>query len=163
MLVLGLDPGTARTGYGLVREHPDGTLEAIAYGVYTTTPDTPTAHRLLSLYHQLNQTLANHHPQQVAIEELFFGKNVTTGIKVAQARGVLLLALAQAGLPIYEYKPKTAKMTITGFGDADKYQMQEMIRQLLGLENIPKPDDAADGLAIAITHLQSTRFERLSE
>ncbi len=163
MLVLGLDPGTARTGYGLVREHPDGTLEAIAYGVYTTAPDTPTAHRLLSLYHQLNQTLANHHPQQVAIEELFFGKNVTTGIKVAQARGVLLLALAQAGLQIYEYKPKTAKMTITGFGDADKYQMQEMIRQLLGLENIPKPDDAADGLAIAITHLQSTRFERLSE
>lgn len=163
MLVLGLDPGTARTGYGLVREHTDGTLEAIAYGVFTTTPDTPTAYRLLSLYHQLNQVLLAHHPEQIAIEELFFGKNVTTGITVAQARGVLLLALAQAKLPIYEYKPKTVKMTITGFGDADKHQMQEMIRQLLGLETIPKPDDAADGLAIAITHLQSTRYERLSE
>ncbi|MBI5929101.1 MAG: crossover junction endodeoxyribonuclease RuvC [Chloroflexi bacterium] len=163
MLVLGIDPGTARTGYGLVREHSDGTLEAVAYGVFTTTPDTPTAYRLLSLYTQLRQLLVEHQPEQVAVEELFFGKNVTTGITVAQARGVLLLALAQAGLPIYEYKPKTAKMTITGFGSADKNQMQEMIRQLLGLEKIPKPDDAADGLAIAITHLQSTRFERLAE
>lgn len=163
MLVLGLDPGTARTGYGLVREHSDGTLEAIAYGVFTTTPDMPTANRLLHLYSQLNQVLTQYQPEQVAIEELFFGKNATTGITVAQARGVLLLALAQAGRPIYEYKPKTAKMTITGFGDADKHQMQEMIRQILELESIPKPDDAADGLAIAITHLQSTRFERLSE
>jgi crossover junction endodeoxyribonuclease RuvC len=163
MLILGLDHGTARTGYGLVREQPDGSLDAVAYGVFTTSPDSPTATRLLHLYNQLRGVIQKHQPDQAAVEELFFGKNVTTGIKVAQARGVLLLALAQANLPIYEYKPKTAKVTITGFGDADKHQMQEMIRQMLDLETIPKPDDAADGLAIAITHLQSTRFERLSE
>jgi crossover junction endodeoxyribonuclease RuvC len=163
MLILGLDPGTARTGYGLVREHPDGALEAVAYGVLTTPAHAPLAERLLGLYNQLTDLIQHYQPQEVAVEELFFGKNATTGIKVAQARGVLLLASVQAGLKVYEYKPNTAKFSITGYGGADKQQMQEMIRQLLGLAEIPHPDDAADGLAVAITHLQMTRFERLSE
>ncbi len=162
MLILGLDPGTAITGYGLVKEYPDGTLEAVDYGVFRTTAKTPMPERLLSLYEQLTELLKNYQPDEAAIEELFFGKNVTTGIKVAQARGVLLLSLAQLELPIAEYKPLSIKMTLTGYGSADKKQMQEMTRQLLNLSDIPKPDDAADGLAIAITHLQSTRFDRLS-
>ncbi len=161
MLILGLDPGTARTGYGLVREYPDGFLEAVAYGVFSTQAHTPMPERLLDLYQQLNACLATYQPDEAAIEELFFGKNVTTGIKVAQARGVLLLALAQTGLIVGEYQPPIIKSTITGYGNADKNQMQEMIRHLLALENIPKPDDAADGLAVAITHLQMTRLNRL--
>ena len=161
MLILGLDPGTARTGYGLVREHADGTLEAIAYGVFTTKAKTPMPDRLLKLHEQLTAFITKYQPESAAIEELFFGKNVTTGIKVAQARGVLLLALAQASLPIAEYKPNNIKAAITGYGGADKYQMQEMVRQLLGLAEVPKPDDAADGLAVALTHLQATRYDRL--
>ncbi len=161
MLILGIDPGTATTGYGLVREHADGSLEAVAYGVFTTKARIPMPERLLNLHHQLNTFLAKHLPDEVAVEELFFGKNVTTGIKVAQARGVILLALAQAGLPIREYKPNNIKTAITGYGGADKQQMQIMVQQLLGLPERPRPDDAADGLAVAITHLQMTRFDRL--
>ncbi|PJF44215.1 MAG: crossover junction endodeoxyribonuclease RuvC [Phototrophicales bacterium] len=161
MLILGLDPGTARTGYGLVYEHPDGTLEAVNYGVFSTKAKIPMAERLLQLHEQLSALLAEHHPNEAAIEELFFGKNVTTAIKVAQARGVLLLTLAQSGLLVGEYQPPIIKSCITGYGNADKNQMQEMVRQLLGLAHIPKPDDAADGLAVAITHLQMTRLDRL--
>lgn len=161
MLILGIDPGTARTGYGLVREYANGTLEAVDYGVLTTKAQTPMPERLLQLHQQLSAIISKYQPDAAAIEELFFGKNTTTGIKVAQARGVLLLALAQAGLPIAEYKPNNIKMSITGYGGAEKPQMQEMIRQLLGLDDIPRPDDAADGLAVALTHIQSTRYDRL--
>lgn len=161
MLILGIDPGTARTGYGLVREHADGGFEAIAYGVFSTSAKTPMPDRLVSLHQQTSDCIAKYQPDSAAIEELFFGKNVTTGIKVAQARGVLILAMAQAGLSVAEYKPNSIKTTITGYGGADKYQMQEMVRQLLGLRDIPKPDDAADGLAVALTHLQMTRFDRM--
>lgn len=163
MLVLGIDPGTATTGYGLVREQDDGTLTALTYGVFTTKANTPMPERLLDLYQQITDFVQIYHPTEAAIEELFFGKNVTTGIKVAQARGVLLLALAQAGLPIAEYKPNSVKTAITGYGGADKYQMQIMVAQLLNLDAPPKPDDAADGLALALTHLQTTRFDRLSQ
>lgn len=163
MLILGLDPGTARTGYGVVREHPDGTLQAIDYGVFTTKAQTPMPIRLCQLHEQLTACISKHQPDAAAIEELFFGKNVTTGIKVAQARGVLLLTLAQAKLPIAEYKPNNIKMALTGYGGADKWQMQEMTRQLLNLDAVPKPDDAADGLAVALTYLQSTRYDRLSQ
>lgn len=162
MLILGIDPGTAITGYGFVKEYPDGTLEAVDYGVIRTKAKTPMEQRLLSLHRELSDLLDTFQPDEVAVEELFFGKNVTTGIKVAQARGVVLLAIAQAQLPFAEYKPLSVKMTLTGYGGADKRQMQEMTRQLLNLAEIPKPDDAADGLAIAITHLQSTRFDRLT-
>jgi crossover junction endodeoxyribonuclease RuvC len=163
MLILGIDPGTAITGYGLLREYSDGQLETVAYGVLRTKARTPMPERLLSLYEQLSELIAQYSPDAMAIEELFFGKNVTTGIKVAQARGVLLLAAAQVNLPVREYKPNEAKMAITGYGGADKQQMQEMMRQLLNLDDIPRPDDAADGLAIAYADLQATRFSRLSE
>jgi crossover junction endodeoxyribonuclease RuvC len=162
MLVLGIDPGTARIGYGLVREHGDGTLEAVSYGVITTPAHTPMPERLRQIYHEVTALIREHEPDSAAIETLYFGKNVTTAITVAQGRGVILLALAEAGLTIREYKPSEIKQAIAGYGNADKGQVQEMIRQLLTLESIPKPDDAADGLGVAITDLNASRFERLA-
>ncbi len=162
MLVLGIDPGTATTGYGLVREHPDGRLEAVAYGVIETKPRLPMPQRLQQIHAAITALIAQHAPDAAAIEALFFGKNVTTAITVAQGRGVILLALAEAGLPIHEYKPSEIKQAIAGYGNADKGQVQEMIRQLLGLDEIPRPDDAADGLGVAITDLNSSRFERMA-
>lgn len=162
MLVLGIDPGTATTGYGLVREHEDGTLQAVAYGVIRTLPRTPMADRLRQLYDEVTALIAEHHPDAAAIETLYFGKNVTTAITVAQGRGVILLALAEANLPIREYKPAEIKQAIAGYGNADKNQVQEMIRQLLDLDEIPRPDDAADGLGVAITDLNASRFDRLA-
>ncbi|MBN2306270.1 MAG: crossover junction endodeoxyribonuclease RuvC [Anaerolineae bacterium] len=162
MLVLGIDPGTATTGWGVVREHPDGALEAVAYGVITTPARTPMPDRLNQLFTEMAALIAQHKPDAAAIETLYFGRNVTTAITVAQGRGVILLALAQAGLTIREYKPAEIKQAIAGYGNADKGQVQEMIRQLLNLDAIPKPDDAADGLGIAITDLNSSRFERMA-
>jgi crossover junction endodeoxyribonuclease RuvC len=161
MLVLGIDPGTATTGYGFVRESDGGELLALDYGVITTPAHTPMPERLLTIHTTLSRLIAQHQPQQVGIEQLFFGNNVTTGITVAQARGVMLLAIAQAGLRVQEYKPKEVKQSVAGYGSADKIQMQVMIQQLLNLESIPRPDDAADALAVAITHLNATRFERM--
>lgn len=146
-----------------MREDEDGQYVAVDYGVILTTAHTPMQERLLSLYNDLMKLIRIYQPQQVAIEQLFFGKNVTTGITVAQAKGVMLLAVAQLGLPIREYKPKEIKLSIAGYGSADKFQMQSMIQELLHLDEIPRPDDAADGLAVAITHLNSTRFERMAE
>jgi crossover junction endodeoxyribonuclease RuvC len=162
MLVLGIDPGTATTGYGLVRELADGELETVAYGVITTPARTPMPERLQQLYNAMTALIAEHKPDAAAIEALYFGKNVTTAITVAQGRGVILLALAEAGLPIREYKPAEIKQAIAGYGNADKWQVQEMIRQLLDLDELPKPDDAADGLGVAITDLNSSRFDRLA-
>ncbi|MCZ7538496.1 MAG: crossover junction endodeoxyribonuclease RuvC [Anaerolineae bacterium] len=162
MLVLGIDPGTATTGYGLVRESPDGDLTAVAFGVITTPARTPMPDRLLELHAKITALIAQYQPDAAAIEALYFGKNVTTAITVAQGRGVILLALAQAGLAVREYKPAEIKQAIAGYGNADKGQMQEMIRHLLGLDDLPRPDDAADGLGVAITDLNASRFERLS-
>lgn len=153
MLSLGIDPGTARIGYGLVREYNDGSLQAVDYGVITTPAKTPMPSRLQMIYDKLTVIVETYEPDRVGVEELFFARNVTTAITVAQGRGVILLTLAQAGLPITEYKPNMIKQSITGYGGADKPQMQEMVRMLLGLDDIPKPDDAADGLAIAITDI----------
>ncbi len=161
MLVLGLDPGTATTGYGLVREHDDGTLEAVAFGVIRTPPDLPMARRLQMIYRELTALIEAHHPDAAAIEQMFFGRNITTAITVAQARGVQLLALENACLPIREYKPSQIKQSIAGYGNAPKAQMQEMVRALLDLEEVPQPDDAADALAVAITDINSGRYERL--
>jgi len=155
MLALGIDPGTAIVGYGLVREHADSSLQVIDYGVIRTTPDLPMPERLALIFDALVSIVETHKPDQAAVEELFFAKNVTTAITVAQARGVILLALNKAGLRINEYKPNAVKQSITGYGNADKQQMQEMVRLLLGLESIPRPDDAADALAIAITDIYS--------
>ncbi len=157
-LALGIDPGTATTGYGLVRSHDDGSLEAIEYGVITTPKNMPAPERLDLLYQELNKLLRRHHPETAAVEKLFFQKNVTTAIAVGQARGVVLLALAQAGLELAEYTPNEIKQAVSGYGSADKRQVQEMVRVLLVLPEIPKPDDAADALAVAITHLNTHRY-----
>jgi crossover junction endodeoxyribonuclease RuvC len=161
MLSLGIDPGTATIGYGLVHEDADGSLEAIAFGVITTPAKMAMWERLVSIHDELSTIVKTHQPDRAAVEELFFAKNVTTAITVAQGRGVILLALAKTGLPIAEYKPNMVKQSLTGYGGAKKPQMQEMVRMLLGLEDIPKPDDAADALAIAITDLHSMRYANL--
>ncbi len=159
MLSLGIDPGTARIGYGLVEESQDGSLFAVDYGVITTPAKTPMPDRLQMIYDELTTVIETYDPDRAGVEELFFARNVSTAITVAQGRGVILLALAKAGLPIKEYKPNMIKQSITGYGGADKPQMQEMTRMLLGLEDIPKPDDAADALAVAITDIHSSRYE----
>lgn len=163
MLSLGIDPGTATVGYGLVEELSDGSLKAISYGVITTLPSSPMWERLRIIYDGVTAIVQEFNPDRAAVEELFFAKNVTTAITVAQGRGVILAALAAFKLPISEYKPNNIKQSISGFGGAKKPQMQEMVRILLGLESIPRPDDAADGLAIAITDIHSARYSYLME
>lgn len=158
MLSLGIDPGTATIGYGLVRELSDGSLQAVDFGTINTTPDLPMWERLKIIYDGVRLIVETHQPDHAGIEELFFARNVTTAITVAQGRGVILLAVASAGVPITEYKPNTVKQSISGYGGAKKPQMQEMVRMLLGLESIPRPDDAADALAIAITDIHHARY-----
>lgn len=158
MLAIGIDPGTATTGYGLVRELRDGSLEVVDFGIIATPKGIPDAERLDMLYQQLTALLQKHKPQTCGVEKLFFQKNISTAITVGQARGVILLALAQSGLDVAEYTPNEVKLAVAGYGSADKRQMQEMVRILLALPQIPKPDDAADALAIAICHLHSYRL-----
>lgn len=162
MRFLGLDPGTATVGYGVVEEN-DGRIEAVAYGVITTNPKDSTARRLQIVYQELNQLLATYRPDAAAVEELFFGRNITTAISVGQARGVLLLALANANLPIAEFSPPKVKEAVSGYGNANKQQVQFMVQNLLNLAELPKPDDAADGLAVALTHYQHWRYQSLAD
>lgn len=157
-LVLGIDPGTATTGYGLVRLTEAGDLQAVTFGVIVTPPHTPAHDRLKMLYDDLQELLTAHHPDSCAVERLFFQRNVSTAMAVGQARGVVLLALAQAGLEVAEYTPNEVKQAVAGYGSADKHQVQEMVRTLLLLPEVPKPDDAADALAIAITHLHTRKY-----
>jgi crossover junction endodeoxyribonuclease RuvC len=158
-LALGIDPGTATTGYGLVRLDRNGDLVAVHYGVILTPKDESAAARLEMIYDEMNNLLKEYKPDTSAVEKLFFARNVTTGIAVGQARGVVMLALQKAGLEIFEYTPKEIKNAVAGYGGADKRQVQEMVRALLQLDSIPKPDDAADALAVAITHLNTRRYE----
>ncbi len=158
MIVLGIDPGTATTGYGLVTETPDGNLKGIDFGVILTPAEMSMPERLLILHQRLNELILLHQPDAGAVEKLFFQRNVTTAISVGQARGIVLLALAEAGKPVAEYTPLQVKQAVCGYGGADKHQVQEMVRALLGLPEIPHPDDAADALAIAICHLSSSSF-----
>jgi crossover junction endodeoxyribonuclease RuvC len=157
-LTLGIDPGTATTGYGLVRLGPDGNLLAEGFGVITTPKEGSAPDRLASLYQALQELLRQQRPDTAAVEKLFFQRNVSTAIAVGQARGVILLALAQAGIEVCEYTPNEVKQAVSGYGSAGKRQMQEMVRVLLGLDDIPRPDDAADALAVAITHLNTSRY-----
>lgn len=163
MVVIGVDPGTATTGYGLVRENPDGSLSLVDYGAILTAAGLPMPQRLLELYRQLRDILLLHRPASGAVEKLFFHRNVTTAISVGQGRGVALLALAEAGLPVAEYTPLQVKQAVAGYGGADKNQVQQMVRALLDLESIPTPDDAADALAIAICHLHSSKVAALTD
>ena len=165
-VVIGIDPGTATMGYGLVRSLAEvgsarGAYEVVDYGVLTTPAGEPMERRLLMLYDGLRELMRKHRPSHAAVEQLFFGKNVTTAVTVGQARGVALLAAAEFGLAISEYKPAEIKFTVAGFGKADKPQMQRMVQTLLGLEAIPKPDDAADALAVALCHLRHARIRAL--
>jgi crossover junction endodeoxyribonuclease RuvC len=160
VLVVGIDPGTAITGYGLVREEGDG-LHLVEYGTITTQAGQPLAERLQALYQGLAGVIHQYKPEVAAVEELFFSRNVRTALSVGHARGVALLALADAGLPIYEYKPLEVKQAVAGYGGADKHQVQEMVRMLLQLEHPPQPDDAADAVAVAICHIHSARMAAL--
>lgn len=163
MLAIGIDPGTAITGYGLVREEQDGSLTVIDYGAIITSSDKQMPDRLVQLYLQLKELLALHGPQSGAVEKLFFARNVRTALTVGQARGVALLALAEAGVQLTEYTPNEVKQAVVGFGGADKRQVQKMVQAILGMEEIPQPDDAADALAVAICHLHSARMRSFNE
>lgn len=161
MLILGVDPGTAITGFGLVQEER-GRLKAEGYGVIRTNTDHLLPDRLNQIYEQITSLVCQYQPEVMVVEELFFNKNTRTALVVGQARGVILLAAAKQGLKIAEYTPLQVKMAVAGYGRADKNQVQEMVRILLKLKAIPKPDDAADALAIAICYAHSWRGEGLS-
>lgn len=151
MKILGIDPGTATTGFGVIEKTPKG-LKFIDAGVITTGPEYSMPARLHEIYLGLQELVAHHRPDCMAVELLFFATNVTTAITVGQARGVILLVAGESNLDLAEYTPLQVKQAVTGYGKADKKQIQQMVKMTLGLDGIPKPDDAADGLAIAITH-----------
>lgn len=151
MVVLGIDPGYAIVGYGLVRSAKN-TITPLQYGVIRTKAELPIEQRLLEIYQDLTGLIRAFSPDQVAIEKLYFNTNETTAINVSQARGVIVLACAMANVPIYEYTPLQVKMSVVGYGRAEKKQVMEMTRMLLGMDRVAKPDDAADALAIAVCH-----------
>lgn len=161
-VALGIDPGTAITGYGVVAETEDGRYELLACGVIRTSSVQPMSERLLEIFQDVRSLISEFRPDEMAVEKLFFGRNVTTAITVGQARGAILLAAAIERLHIAEYTPAEIKQAITGYGNAEKRQIQEMVRTLLELSDIPKPDDAADGVAVAICHLQTVRYASLT-
>lgn len=151
MIILGIDPGIATTGFGVIT-YEKGVCTLVDCGVITTDKDLTHSERLAILYEDLTELVKKHQPQQVAVEKLFFSTNVTTAMTVGEARGVALLVLQQGGVPISEYTPLQVKQGITGYGKATKKQVQEMVKTRLKLNTIPRPDDAADALAIALTH-----------
>ncbi|MBP1572480.1 MAG: crossover junction endodeoxyribonuclease RuvC [Oscillospiraceae bacterium] len=151
MRIIGIDPGYAIIGFGVV-EYTGRVFETVGFGAITTPADVPFNQRLRMIYDDMCQVLDKYKPDQMGIEKLFFNTNETTAIAVAQARGVTLLPAIQRGIEICEYTPLQVKMSITGYGRAEKKQVQEMTRQILRLSHVPKPDDTADALALAITH-----------
>ena len=155
MRILGIDPGYGITGFGLI-DAQRGQYRLLNCGAITTPPNTDFSWRLEVIYNDMVQLLQTTQPEAVAIEELFFGHNVTTGINVAQSRGVILLAIQQAGIPVSEYKPMQVKQSVVGYGNATKHQVMEMTKRILRLEALPKPDDAADAIAIALCHARSS-------
>ena len=155
MKILGIDPGYGITGFGLV-EAERGQFRLLRCGAITTPPNSDFSWRLEIIYNDMQELLRVTQPDVVAIEELFFGQNVTTGIGVAQSRGVILLAIRQAGLEVHSYKPMQVKQALVGYGSATKHQMQDMTKRLLHLHAMPKPDDAADAIAIALCHGRSS-------
>lgn len=160
MVVLGIDPGTAITGFGVI-SYQGNHFKKIAYGVVRTEAGLPIAVRLKQIYQQVTEIITTYSPEVVVVEELFFNRNVTTAITVGQARGVILLAASMAQVEIAEYTPLQVKQAVVGYGRAEKRQVQEMVRMLLCLPELPKPDDAADALAIAICHAHSRKLGAL--
>jgi crossover junction endodeoxyribonuclease RuvC len=160
MLVLGVDPGTALCGYGLVRSEEDE-LSLVAYGAVSTSANSALPPRLLQIYKKLSDLVREYRPDAAVVEKLFFAKNARTALAVGHARGIALLVTAQADLPLFEYTPNEVKQAIVGYGGADKRQMQQMVRVLLKLDFVPEPDDAADAIAIAICHLQTAHLREM--
>lgn len=160
-LILGIDPGIARMGYGVVALQGNR-MKAVEYGTLVTAAHQPLERRLAEMFGKIQAVLKKAKPHELAIEELFFSRNAKTAIAVGQARGVALLACGLAGVPVFEYRPLEVKQAVAGYGGADKEQVQKMVKLLLGLTEVPKPDDTADALAIAITHAQCSGT-RLSE
>ncbi len=158
MIILGIDPGLATMGYGVINSLK-GNYSVIDYGVVTTPKERTLPERLQQLEDGVKELIETYRPDNVSIEELFFSKNITTGIPVAEARGVILLTAVKAlGKEVYEYTPNQIKQAVTGYGGADKIQMQHMVQTLLRLKSVPRPDDAADALAVAICHAQTSRM-----
>jgi crossover junction endodeoxyribonuclease RuvC len=163
MITLGIDPGTAITGYGIIKEEQDGSLIILDFGVIRTSADLSQPDRLVLLYNKMKEIIILHRPELGAVEKLFFERNVRTALNVGQARGVALLAMAESGLKIGEYTPMEVKQAVVGYGGADKNQVQQMVKTILGLDAIPHPDDAADALAVAICHIHSVKIRDLYE
>jgi len=158
VITLGIDPGTARTGFGLVLGDDDVT--AGAYGIIETSATESMPKRLARLFAEIGELMDAYRPTALAIEELFFARNISTAMTVGQARGVVLLAAAIRGISVAEYKPAEVKQAVVGYGNADKRQVQEMVRIVLKLDTVPYPDDAADALAVALCHVQTSNFLR---
>jgi len=155
---MGIDPGLAKTGYGVI-EQKNGATRHLGHGCIVTSGDGKSpGERLLEIYAEMNRLLPKFLPDELAIEQLFFSKNVTSAMHVSEVRGVILLAATQHRIPVTEYTPNQVKQAVTGSGKADKRQMQEMIARLLRLDSVPKPDDAADGLCIALCHVNMVRY-----
>ena len=162
MLILGLDPGISITGYGLVSQEKYQ-LHALDYGVVRTAASESTARRLVKIHQEISSVIEQYRPDAVAVEKLFFNKNVRTAMSVGQARGVILLAAAQRDLPLLEYTPSAVKMAVTGHGSAPKHQVQSMVQSVLAMQDTPSPDDAADALAVAICGLRHWEWDRRVE
>lgn len=161
MRTLGVDPGTAILGFGVVDGDDDASL--VDFGAILTSSSDPMHLRLRILYDGIIDVITRHQPDVLAVEQLFFARNVTNAIAVGQARGVVLLAAAQHDMAVHEYKPNEVKLTVAGYGGADKHQVQEMVRMTLDLDDIPRPDDAADALAVAICHVFNNRLTSIIE
>ncbi len=156
MRVLGIDCGTECTGYGVVELGPDGTLRCVSYGAIKLSPREAMAGRLATVFDRLGVVIANHQPDNVAIEDVFYAANAKSAIKLGQVRGVAMLAASSAGLKVEEYSPLSIKSAVVGYGRAEKQQVQQMVMRLLNLPEVPEPNDAADALAIAICHLHTS-------
>jgi crossover junction endodeoxyribonuclease RuvC len=163
MITLGIDPGIAITGFGIVEEKHDGNLHVINFGVIRTSADLSQADRLVYLYQRIKSLILLHKPDMGAVEKLFFERNVRTALNVGQARGVALLVMAESGIKIGEYTPLEVKQAVAGYGGADKNQVQQMVKMILDLKTVPRPDDAADALAVAICHIHSAKIRNLYE
>ena len=160
MIILGIDPGLATLGYGVI-EADNQNRRLIQFGTLTTPAGQPMPQRLRAIYQGMNQLMDIYQPEDVAFEELFFSKNITTGMAVSAARGVALLAVVQRTENLYEYTPMQIKQAVTGYGGADKHQVQQMVKMLLKMKDIARPDDAADALAVALTHANSMNMKKL--
>ncbi len=162
MRILGIDPGIAIVGYGVV-DKEGNSYKTIAYDAVTTRAHTPLPERLELVYNGVNEIIKQYKPDVMSIEELFFNNNAKTALTVGQARGVIILAAMQNNIPVYEYTPLQVKQALTGYGRASKTQIQQMMKSMLGLSTVPKPDDVADALAIAVCHGNSMRFNSIRQ